>query len=278
MNIRRGLVAAIVVVLAGCTAIEEKIYSGYAAPPLDKESLAPYAELIDALQNGKPALVPAACFSVPVGSADKQTCKTARNQAVATLAIASSSLCVKHRQTIYGRDAGVNITLGSLTNLFAGAAAVASSESAKTLYAALALFANSERSLVNETIYKQMIVTSVDQKIAETMDTKGAALRQSMAKDIDEFGMHEALQDVVALHTSCSFMTGLRLALAEGTRGSNARKIMTLRQTLSQLGGDVAFACLKKSASDPDGFQCTQAKQRYESVTATLKTLETSGE
>jgi hypothetical protein len=271
------LCACVLMLLAGCSAMEDKLYEGYAVRPLDKESINPYMTLVKALQETNAAtgaaLIPTACFSVPVAATSKDMCKSARNQAVAVLAIASSSLCLKHRQSIYGREATANITLGTLTSLFAGAAAVASSDSAKTLYAALALFSNSERSLVNETVYKQMIVTAVDQKIVEAMDTKAQTMDQSLSKSIDDYGVHEALRDVITLHTTCSFMTGLRLALSEGTRGSNARKILTLRQNLMRLDSEV-----KQECTTPASLQCTESKQRYSSITASLKVLEAQGE
>jgi hypothetical protein len=233
--------------LGGCAAVESQLYSGYAARPLSEDGvLEPYAKLVGVIKKSDTnalGWVEAKCFNSPVNESDKPGCTVARNQTIAVLAIASGDLCVRHRQSIYGREASVNVALGTLTNLFAGGAAVARSEAAKSLYAALALFSNSERSLVNETVYKTMIVTAVDQKIVELMDTRGQALDQSQSKSIDEFGMQQALLQVIALHNSCSFMNGLRLALAEGTRGSNAKKLLALRQNLASIGNEMAQAC-----------------------------------
>jgi hypothetical protein len=285
-----------IVTLSGCAATENQLYSGFAARQLsDDGALEPYGKLVKTLVRDKDSAVgwvDAACFASPVADKDRSACAIARNQTVAVLAVASSDLCVKHRQSIYGREATLNVTLGSLTNLFAGAAAVARSEAAKTLYAALALFSNSERSLVNETVYKTMIVTAVDQKIVETMETRAQALDQSQTKSIDEFGMHQALRQVIELHNACSFMNGLRLALAEGTRGSNARKVLVLRQNLATVGSEMARACgtatpptatvgagtVATPPSTASSVRCEAAKQRFQAVSTALQAAETAVE
>ena len=282
MNLKMPLLAIAITSLAGCASLESSVYSGYAAAPMDSSALRPYTALVAALQKGPDnpgGWIEPACFASPV--VDATGCRVARNQAVAVLAIASADLCLKHRQSIYGRDASANVALGTFTNLFAGAAAVAGTEAAKTLYAALALFSNSERSLVNETVYKQMIVTAVDQKIVDTMDAKGLALDEALKKGMDEFGMHQALRQVADLHASCSFMTGLRLALSEGTRASNTKKTLGLRQNLASARTDMGLACMPSTAAAASAagtVQCDAAKQRYQAISTSLQAAEVAVE
>jgi hypothetical protein len=53
----------------------------------------------------------------------------------------------------------------------------------KSIFSALAMFSNSERSLVNEVVYKQILVPAVDSKIQQTRDTKARAIAQHLKDD-----------------------------------------------------------------------------------------------
>lgn len=280
MKVGRYLFLLVSFIVSGCSTMESSLYSGNASRELDRKSLEPYERLADVITlktdatGKKTGFVPVECFDMQTSERSEllRKCTAARNQAVSVLVMATENLCLKHRQTIYGREASANILLGTLTNLFAGAAAVASSQSTQSLYAALALFSNSERSLINETVYKQMIVTSVDRKIVELMDAKGAALKLELKKPADQLSIQESLQLVGELHSACSFMTGLQLALYEGTQGTNAKKIITLRQNLASIGAEMDIACRK----DSTGIQCVEAANRFKAVTAALQPIEAS--
>jgi hypothetical protein len=233
--------------LSGCASIaQDRLYRDYAAKSLSKDATASYVTLTTALQagqgpEGKDApLVPSACFGVRIEAAQAATCTAQRNQAIAALVIGSDELCVDHRKTIYGNEASWNISLGTLTNLFAGAAAVVTAEKSKTLLAALALFSNSERSLINETVYKQMLITAVDRKIVEMRDTRMQAVYVALKQDINAYTMHEALRDVIALHSTCSFMNGLQKALEEGTQAGAAQRILRLKASLQSATTELA--------------------------------------
>jgi len=263
--------------LCGCaSALQKKLYGDYSAAPLDKSAMGTYTDLVKALQATTPAgsfSMQAACFEPVVASAMAGSCAGSRNEAVAALLIGSDSLCVEHRKTIYGNDASWNVATGTLTNLFAGAASVAHAETAKSVLAALALFSNSERSLVNETIYKQMLVTAVDKKIVEGRDSKADAIYLSLKQPISAYSMHDALRDVFALHNTCSFMNGLQKALEEGTQGSNAQRIVRLRSNLASIGSEIdTIAVADRSGRLKDKYD--QLATRYKAVSDTLKTLE----
>jgi hypothetical protein len=169
-------------------------------------------------------------------------CTVQRNQAVAALVISSETLCLAHRRSMYGNDAASNITFGTLTNVFAAAASTVTNEKYRPIYAALALFSNSERSLINETVYKQMLVTAVDKKLMEIRDSKMQGIYRALEKPINEYGMNQALSDVTRLHTSCSFMDGLQKALEEGTQNQIPQKILRLRETLRTLNNELEKA------------------------------------
>jgi hypothetical protein len=176
-------------------------------------------------------IVDAACFNVPTAAGDETKCQQQRNAALAALLVASDDLCQLHLKSIYGNDAYYNILTGSVATLFSGAAAIAGSASAKSALAAISTFSNAERSLINETIYKNMLVTATTKKIRETRDSKAASLLpSSFKKSIDDYPMVLAVRDAVDYHYSCSFMLGLEKALEEGTQSGVEGKMAKLEQ------------------------------------------------
>lgn len=259
-------IAAATLALGGCRSLDDSLYQGYSAAPLQQGSLAPFstlkAALIEAPKDGGPPIVDSACF----GPATPANCLDQRNQAIAALLIGSDELCEQHRRSIYGRDTGWNLASGTAANLFAGMAAVVTGERRKTILSALALFSNSERSLVNETVYKQMIVTSVDKKIVEVRAVKAQDMRDRLGQSLTQYPIGLALKDVSDYHHSCSFMSGLRLALDEGTQGSNALRIQRLRQNLASVKVQ-----LDQGAK---GTEKTLLEQRQQAISDALKSLE----
>lgn len=154
----------IIKILTGCG----DLYSGHSIKSVEMGTDSPYINLTHTPQaglDGNEPLIGAYCCSSGVSDpATLAGCTTQRNMAVAALVIASEEACLTHHRSMYGQDAAWNIGLGTLTNVFAGAASVVSAERPKSVLAALALFSNSERSLINETAYKQMLISAVDKK------------------------------------------------------------------------------------------------------------------
>lgn len=233
--LRLGAALAFMLCFTACSTL----YSGYSVQPVTAKTADPYISLTKALQEtqGGAAIIAVDCFAstFPSGVQTVDSCTTQRNQAISALIIGSDIACMEHRRSMYGNEAAWNIALGSFTNLFAGAASVVSNERSKSVLAALALFTNSERSLVNETVYKQMLVTAVDKKIVETRDAKMLEIAKSLKQNIGAYSIHEALRDVLALHNSCSFIDGLERALREGTQDMSLVKVARLRTTLQSL-------------------------------------------
>lgn len=278
MRILFSAVLCASIVLMGCQTVDDYAFAGYSARPLDKNSIEASSAILTELkrvrvENGNKSIVAETCFQNV--SEAPANCAAQRNEAISILMMASSNLCLKHRQTIYGREAAANVTFGTLTNFFAGAAAVVNSDSAKTLYAALALFSNSERSLINETVYKQMIVTAVDKKIVESYEAKMAAIDLKMGEEYASYGINQAIRDISTLHSSCSFMSGLRLALEEGTKGSNINKIAALRRNLMNIEVDRKKYCPSDNSKAQE-FACANVKVRANTVTGNLTLLESS--
>lgn len=257
--------------LAGCES--NPLYQGYSVDALKsthyEDNLV--TELVKVRENGKP-LIAETCFSQPADP----TCTSQRNRMVSTLVIASEYECLEHRRSIYGRDAAWNIGLGTLTNVFAGAASVVTYQKHRPIFAALALFSNSERSLVNETVYKQMLITAVDKKIMELREQKMVALHASLKLPMSDYSASEALRDVVLFHSTCSFMTGLQKALDEGTQTPDAadraarlrtRRIAELTETVRML----SLEYNSKSDAEQKTVGGVKLKDRLEAVADLLK-------
>lgn len=146
-------------------------------------------------------------------------CQQQRNDMLANLLIASDSMCQAHLKSIFGNDAVFNISAGTVTNLAAGWATVATAVTAKATLAAVAAFSNAERSLVNEVVYKNMLVTAVSKKIREAREQKAQNLLPgSLDRSVNDYTVNMALRDVLSYHYTCSFMYGLEKALEEGSQ------------------------------------------------------------
>lgn len=268
-----------VVLFAGCASVvQDHLYADYAASSLKEGATTSYVAITTALQKpqgeGKSGLVRAECFASNLSGVDAAKCTAERNQAVAALIIGSEEICLAHRKTIYGNEASWNIGLGTFTNLFAGAASVATHEAAKSILAALALFSNSERSLVNETVYKQMLITAVDRKIVEGRDTRMQTIYTALKQDINTYTMHEALRDVIVFHTTCSFMTGLQKALEEGSQASSAQRILRLKASLLSATNELATVS-KDGSKDSKAEYAAGLATRINAINAALVSEET---
>lgn len=256
--------------LAACS--HNPLFKGYSAEPAGAALLTPYAELRKALSSGSEVWVSETCFGV-VATADKAKCQWQRNQTIAALVLGSEEACMEHRRSIYGREAAYNIGLGSATNLFAGWAAVLTKTHPyrSSILGALALFSNSERSLINETVYKTMIVPVVDKKIVEGRDAKVAVLHGKMGKSIDDYGVAQALSDWEDFHKSCSFMTGLQKALDEGNQTGDMIRLERLNQAYRSVSFDQDNAC----RASPSSETCQQLTERLRQLDQQIVTLQT---
>jgi len=206
---------------------KQRLYGDYAVTSLKYDlKNQPYGQLVQELRKGEKPIIPEDCFAPGVAGPDALTppgvCEQKRNMVIGDLVAFSGELCEQHMKTIFGNEAAFNITAGTLTNIFSGAATVINGSAVKSALSAAAFFSNSERSLVNETVYKSVIVPAVVIKI-ETIRSKSlATLRESLKQPHKDYPIHIALLDVVEYHRSCSFMFGLQRVLEEGTRTAPA--------------------------------------------------------
>ena len=214
---RAGLWLVVFSLLQACT--KQRLYGDYAVAPLkyDLEARS-YGQLVKALREGTKPLVPGECFGVD--APESFACEQKRNMVIGDLVAFSDELCEQHMKTIFGNEAAFNIATGTLTNVFSGAATVVGGAVAKSALSAAAFLSNSERSLVNETIYKSVLVPAVARKIEAIRTEKRDKIRGELERSHNAYPIHIALLDVIEYHRSCSFMLGLQRALEEGTRAS----------------------------------------------------------
>lgn len=286
---------SVCVALSGCASGTNWLYKGYGAAPVDTDVVKPYGDLVGILTrstDNTPALVDAACFGL-AGADEGDRCRRQRNNAVAALMLGSENACLLHRKTMYGNEASYNIAFGSATSLFAGMASVVSDVHRKSILAALALFSNSERSLINETVYKTMLVHAVDKKILELRDTKAQAMQTRLRTSVADYSVNEALSDWTNFHSACSFMTGLQKALDEGIQGGNAQKMLRLKANLRSVevelarcaapkppaapasGASAAAPAAPASAASAPGDGCALLAQRQKKLHDELMAIET---
>ncbi|HDR2786320.1 TPA: hypothetical protein QCJ61_005615 [Enterobacter asburiae] len=303
---RELLPICVSLVLSGCV-FDKDLYLGYSRPDVDGTITSAPDTIMQLLLNPAPVKV------LPENTEDKKTvtqrkaiisgecsnalftstqevndgtpqkpknyivsghdCLAERNNAIYTLMTGSDEICLAYRRKLYGRDAAFNISTGTLTSLFAGVATVVTPTVTKSIFSALAMFFNSERSLVNEVVYKQMILTAVDTKIQQTRDTKAQAIVQHLKDDgLDSYPLSRGIQDFMDYHNSCSFTEGLRLALAEGTQNPTENKINTLNNRMLLNNAQMNIYCSGKK--DTDKQMCESLKSRNTAITNELKTLE----
>lgn len=270
-TIKSILAVATILTLSSCSLFKDYAYQDYAAKPISTPS--------STLKDIKKQLlqedyVSDKCVPIVTGT----QCKSERNASTAGLIAVSDELCQEHVKTIFGNEAAYNLTLGSFTNLFAGAATVAGSKGAKTLFSSIALFTNAERSLVNETVYKTMLVTSVTRKIREgRVEKRNAILLRMRSDDIYQYTLNESLADVMAYHITCSFMYGLERALEEGTENGAARKRLVFERDLQKAVNeyDVRIKLFEiKDITKTTDPQALALKARIELLNKQLNTLD----
>lgn len=231
LQIMRSILMVFVVTnLSGCV----WMYQGYSVKPLSKESstLTDIKEMLQRELKGKNP-IDESCFNANTTAYE---CQGQRNAAVAALMATSDELCLEHARGIYGNEAAYNLGFGTLTNVFAGAATFTGGAAAKEILSSLALISNAERSLINETVYKTMLVTSVSKKIREgRLEQRNAMIKRMRSDNITDYTMNEALLNVLEYHNTCSFMYGLEKALEDGNQNGTELKKLALERQLQKL-------------------------------------------
>ncbi|HEV7241844.1 MAG TPA: hypothetical protein VGQ36_21615 [Thermoanaerobaculia bacterium] len=140
--------------------------------------------------------------------------RLARNRFQSALMDASDRKCEVHRAAVMSTASSVNLGLGWLSAAFAGASPLIVPTLTKNVFAAAAGLATTSRSLVNEEVYKQLLVTSILQAIESERDGVAADIERKRALLPNDYSVDDALRDAQIFHSKCSFYIGL-VALSE---------------------------------------------------------------
>jgi hypothetical protein len=228
--IRLIFTAFVVINLNGCA----NLYQLYSVKPLSEggSTLTKIKDMLKKELQGEDVF-DKNCFDANTTAYE---CQGQRNAAVAGLMATSDELCLEHARGIYGNEAAYNLGFGTLTNVFAGAATFTGGAAAKEILSSFALISNAERSLINETVYKTMLVTSVSKKIREgRLEQRNAMIKRMRSDNITDYTMNEALLNVLEYHNTCSFMYGLEKALEDGNQNGTELKKLALERQLQKL-------------------------------------------
>ncbi len=224
------------ILFTGCTSLG--LYSGYSVGELEYESESTGANLLKSIKtietsNIPPGKIQTACLATsPVTSLK---CAQQRNTAVVALLIQSDEMCQDHIKSIYGNEAAMNIGAGSITNLASGLATVLAAPTTKTALAAVAFFSSAEQSLINETVYKDLLTPAVVKKIREGREAKAAIFVTHFKDEIEKYPVQQALWDVIKYHQTCAFMYGLRKALEEGEKPAIGNQIAKVENRIKRM-------------------------------------------
>lgn len=175
------------------------------------------------------------CFIPPIAKEMQDVCKAQRNSMAWSLMIASDQACQYYVQGMYSNEATANVTAGTSAALFSGAAAITTPLSASQILAALGGFSSAERSLFNEVVYKDRLITAISKKIGEGRKSAKGAFTDSQTKSVDEYPLNAAMFDVLQYHHTCSFFYGLEKALEEGAQTSADLQKTKLERERSEL-------------------------------------------
>jgi len=268
-----AMIISLLCFLHSCSYMQKKAYRDYSVKPLDPQ-------------------IDKECVFDPKGEkfAPQKTkdCIVSRNSQVFEWLVKSDELCENHMKTIYGNEAAYNIFFGTMTNIFAGLGVVLTDPATKTAMAASALFSNSERSLINESVYKTVIVSSIVKKIRDDREKRKATIIDNL-KDpnlsYEKYPINFAVADIQEYHYHCSFMYGLQKALEEGTQDTTPQKILQLKRDLEEVKQGIKIRAMeigKKTgeeltAKDMDSdYFLKQLKDRHDALNKELASLQSS--
>lgn len=234
------MLAVLLLSSCGLSLFKQRIYSDYAVKPLDYDRR--YNILLKEVlkePDGQGPVDKVCMDGSKIGEEEKKNCVYQRDLVIGDLIGISDGMCEMHMKTIFGNEAAFNIITGTFTNAFSGAATVFGGGGTKSILSALAFFSNSERSLVNETVYKSLLVPAVVKKINESRAKERKDIidkyEKNRAQDYEKYPVSIALLDIIKYHQTCSFMFGLQKALEEGTQKTQEPDTASLEQKLKLL-------------------------------------------
>lgn len=161
-----------------------------------------------------------------------------RNALIARMMVVSDDICLTHKAQIQSTSNSMNMSFGSLTSLFSGAASVVTPGNLSQALSAGATAANSTRSLINSEVYQQTLSITILNAIDALRAPYRTSIKNSLSKSVQEYPIEIAISDVGQYHESCSFIAGLSL-VAKSVQQRQASKA-TILERLNDLRDQVA--------------------------------------
>jgi hypothetical protein len=149
----------------------------------------------------------------------------------------SDKKCTWHKATVMANANVWNIAAGTATMLFAGAASVIEHAQTAAELSAGAAATSGIRSLANQEIYADALVTTILRAIDVRREKKLAPITEGLTSA--DYKVADAIRDVQAYHDACSLMAGLvevtkALENRKRSQGELRRDIAELEAGLSE--------------------------------------------
>ena len=165
-----------------------------------------------------------------------------RNILISDMIALSDKKCTWHKATVMSNANVWNIASGTASILFAGASSVVEHAKTASDLAAAAAATSGVRSLVNQEIYADALVTTILRAIDVHREKKYAVIDAGLADN--SYTVAQAVRDVQAYHDACSLMAGLvevtsALDNRKKARSEVTRDIVSLEQAIK--GADQLF-------------------------------------
>jgi hypothetical protein len=150
--------------------------------------------------------------------------KEQRKAFIAQAILSSDNKCTQHQATIISNGNAWNVSMGSLSMLLTGTAAVISHAQTAAELAAGATAVTGIQSIANEEIYANAMSTAIVRAMDVSRTKSLAVINQKMLEEDDDekfYSLENALVDIQRYHSQCSFMAGL----VEITKALEQRKL-----------------------------------------------------
>lgn len=151
--------------------------------------------------------------------------KEQRKAFIAQAILSSDNKCTQHQATIISNGNAWNVSMGSLSMLLTGTAAVISHAQTAAELAAGATAVTGIQSIANEEIYANAMSTAIVRAMDVSRTKSRAVINQKILEEDDDdekfYSLENALVDIQRYHSQCSFMAGL----VEITKALEQRKL-----------------------------------------------------
>lgn len=194
--------------------------------------------------------------------------KEQRKAFIAQAILSSDNKCTQHQATIISNGNAWNVSMGSLSMLLTGTAAVISHAQTAAELAAGATAVTGIQSIANEEIYANAMSTAIVRAMDVSRTKSRAVINQKILEEDDDdekfYSLENALVDIQRYHSQCSFMAGL----VEITKALEQRKLSSQELLYKQKQLENNIASFNASISAQEQTLAISPKVRGEHLEA----------